>query len=148
MATNGKVALKSNNPPGPLISELEINIERFDRIRNFTKTIAAVPISAKTGETLSFEELMSDLNRVRIIYIGERHNDPVHHTVQLKLIKALYKKHHNIAVGMEAFDRSYRKILDQWTAGSLDEQSFIEKSHWYANWRFDFKCLSQRNDDD
>ncbi|MCD6272231.1 MAG: ChaN family lipoprotein [Deltaproteobacteria bacterium] len=99
-------------------------------------------ISAKTGETLSFEELMSDLNRVRIIYIGERHNDPVHHTVQLKLIKALYKKHHNIAVGMEAFDRSYRKILDQWTAGGMDEQSFIEKTHWYANWRFDFKLYS------
>jgi hypothetical protein len=29
MATNGKVALKSNNPPGPFISELEINIERL-----------------------------------------------------------------------------------------------------------------------
>jgi uncharacterized iron-regulated protein len=99
-------------------------------------------ISTKTGETLSFEELISDLSRVRIIYIGERHNDPVHHTVQLKLIKALYEKNHNMAVGMEAFDRSYQKILDQWTAGDLDEQSFIEKSHWYANWRFDFKLYS------
>jgi hypothetical protein len=29
MATNGRVALKSNNPPGPLTSELEINIERL-----------------------------------------------------------------------------------------------------------------------
>jgi len=29
IATNGKVALMSNNPPGPLTSELEINIERL-----------------------------------------------------------------------------------------------------------------------
>ena len=29
IATNGKVALISNSPPGPLISELEINIERL-----------------------------------------------------------------------------------------------------------------------
>ena len=28
-ATNGKVALISNNPPGPLTSELEITIERL-----------------------------------------------------------------------------------------------------------------------
>jgi hypothetical protein len=27
IATNGKVALKSNSPPGPLITELEISIE-------------------------------------------------------------------------------------------------------------------------
>jgi len=99
-------------------------------------------ISAKKGCTISFEELMSDLNSVRIIYIGEKHTDPVHHTIQLKLIKALYKKNHDMTVGMEAFDSSYHKILDQWTAGGLDEKSFIEKSHWYANWRFDFKLYS------
>ena len=99
-------------------------------------------ISAKTKGTVSFEELMLDLNRARIIYIGERHTDPVHHTIQLKLIKALYEKHPGMSVGMEAFDRSYRKILDQWTAGGLDEKSFIEKSHWYANWRFDFKLYA------
>ena len=29
IATNGRVALMSNSPPGPLTSELEINIERL-----------------------------------------------------------------------------------------------------------------------
>jgi hypothetical protein len=28
-STNGKVALKSNSPPGPLTSELEISIEKL-----------------------------------------------------------------------------------------------------------------------
>jgi uncharacterized iron-regulated protein len=29
-------------------------------------------------------------------------------------------------------------VLDQWTAGELDQTDFVEKTHWYANWRFDF----------
>jgi len=34
-------------------SRLEIRAERFDRITDFTKTVAIVPVSAKTGEGLS-----------------------------------------------------------------------------------------------
>ncbi|MBI4170208.1 MAG: translation initiation factor IF-2 [Candidatus Aenigmarchaeota archaeon] len=34
-------------------SDRGLEVERFDRIQNFTKTIAAVPVSAKTGEGIS-----------------------------------------------------------------------------------------------
>lgn len=35
------------------LSGLGFNVDRYDRIQDFTKTIAAVPISAKTGEGIS-----------------------------------------------------------------------------------------------
>lgn len=98
--------------------------------------------SAKTKQTVSFNELVADLNGVRVIYIGEKHTDSVHHSIQLKIIKALHQKHNNLAVGMESFDRSYQHILDQWTAGDLNEKTFLAKTHWYANWRFDFKLYA------
>jgi uncharacterized iron-regulated protein len=41
-------------------------------------------------------------------------------------------------VGMEMFDRSYQEVLDLWSAGVLDEETFLRKVHWYANWQFDF----------
>jgi translation initiation factor 5B len=34
------------------LSEMGLNSERFDRIRDFTKTIAIVPVSGRTGEGL------------------------------------------------------------------------------------------------
>ena len=95
-------------------------------------------ISAKTGNTVTFDELMNDLNSSQIVFIGERHTNPSHHAVQLKIIEAVFKNRHSMKVGMEMFDRSYQPVLDLWTAGLLEEEIFLRKVHWYANWRFDF----------
>ncbi len=99
-------------------------------------------ISAKNGMPISFEDLITDLSSVRIIYIGEIHTDTAHHKIQLKVIKELFKKHPNIIVGMEMFDHTYKKILDLWSAGELDKKTFLKKVHWYANWKFDFRLYS------
>lgn len=95
-------------------------------------------INTKTGAPVSFEELIADLNRAKVIYIGEQHTDSAHHKIQLQVIKGLINAHPELAVGMEAFDGSYQKILDMWSAGRLDEKEFLERTHWYANWKFNF----------
>ena len=95
-------------------------------------------ISAKTGKTVTFDELMNDLNSSQIVFIGERHTNPSHHAIQLKIIEAVYKNRHSMKVGMEMFDRSYQPVLNLWSAGLLEEEIFLRKVHWYANWRCDF----------
>jgi len=99
-------------------------------------------ISAKTGMSVSLGDLMADLAGVRVIYVGEQHTDPAHHSVQLRVIKELFRKHPNVSVGMEMFDRTYQPVLDLWSAGKLDRKAFLEKVHWYANWRFDYDLYS------
>ncbi len=95
-------------------------------------------ISSAGRSPVSFEEMMADLTTVRIIYLGEAHTSAAHHGMQLEILTRLHQENPNILVGMEMFDRTYQPVLDQWSAGELDRQSFIEKLHWYANWRFDF----------
>lgn len=106
-----------------------------DRSRSFE---AGTIISGKTGTPVSFKELSAALTASRIIYVGERHTAESHHQIQLKIIQAVFKEHPDMAVGMEMFDHSYQEILDLWSAGKLDQKTFIRKVHWYANWRFDF----------
>ncbi len=96
-------------------------------------------INTKTGVVVSFEELIADLSKAKVIYIGEQHTNSAHHKIQLQVIKGLINQHPELAVGMEAFDHSYQKILDMWSAGSLDEKGFLERMHWYANWKFNFE---------
>ncbi len=81
---------------------------------------------------------MDDLAKVDVVYVGEQHTSAPHHDIQLRIIKALFHEDPRLVVGMEMFDRTYQPVLDQWSAGELDEQTFIEKVHWYANWRYDF----------
>jgi uncharacterized iron-regulated protein len=95
-------------------------------------------ISAKTGKTVTFDQLLEDLNRHQIIYVGETHANPAHHVIQLKIIEGVFKNNPSMRVGMEMFDRSYQPVLDLWTAGVLDEETFLRKVHWYANWGYDF----------
>ena len=95
-------------------------------------------VSMHTGAVISFEELMESLEDARVVYIGERHTDPVHHSIQLRIVGALWGKHPDLSIGMEMFDRTYQPVLDMWSAGKLDEKQFVKRSHWYANWRYDF----------
>ncbi len=95
-------------------------------------------ISAKTGKTVTFDELINDLDNSQIVFIGEKHANPSHHDIQLKIIEAVFKGHPSMEVGMEMFDRSYQPVLDLWSAGLLEEENFLRKVQWYANWRWDF----------
>ena len=95
-------------------------------------------ISGKTGRAVSFDDMLVDLAASRVVFVGERHTDAAHHRIQLKIIKAMTDMQLNLAVGMEMFDITYQPVLDRWSAGELEQDVFLEKVQWYANWRYDF----------
>ena len=84
-------------------------------------------IDTKSRRTVTYEDMLADLERVRVVFVGEVHTNQA--------------RHPDLAVGMEMFDHRYDPVLAQWTAGELDRDAFIEKTHWYvrrAGWGFDF----------
>ncbi len=91
-----------------------------------------------TATVVSREQLIAELVEARVVYVGESHTNPHHHAIQLAAVKALAQATPDLAIGMEMFDYTYQRVLDRWIAGELDETAFIEKTHWYANWGFDF----------
>lgn len=95
-------------------------------------------VQTEAGQVVSFEELMADLEGVRIVYVGERHTNEAHHDVQLRVLKALYEKDPTLLVGMEMFASSDQHALDQWSAGQLDEETFLKEVGWEEKWKFDF----------
>ncbi|CAB1062009.1 hypothetical protein D1BOALGB6SA_6785 [Olavius sp. associated proteobacterium Delta 1] len=95
-------------------------------------------ISARLGEPVSIGGLIEDLDSCRITYVGEKHTNIAHHKIQLQIIQAVYRNSPSMAVGMEMFDHTYQDVLDLWSKGELTQKDFLRKSHWYANWRYDF----------
>jgi uncharacterized iron-regulated protein len=95
-------------------------------------------VRTETGQVVSFEELMADLEGVRVVYVGERHTNKAHHDVQLRILKALYEKDPTLLVGMEMFVGSDQHALDRWSAGQLDEETFLKEVDWEEKWKFDF----------
>lgn len=105
---------------------------------NPTRLMADTILRTDPPAVVSRKQLFDELAQARIVYVGESHTNPAHHAVQLEIIEAMAQTTPDLVIGMEMFDHTYQPILDQWSAGEMDEQTFIERTHWYANWRYDF----------
>lgn len=103
------------------------------------ETIEGTILDGKTLQEISFDELLERLSAVRIVYVGETHTRMVDHRIQLHLLKHLSHRLPDLCLGVEMIDMSYQPVLDAWVQpGAGDNRWFLEKTHWYANWRFPF----------
>jgi len=100
---------------------------------------AGIIISGKSGTPVLPETFWADLNSVRIVYVGENHHNREHHKIQLSIIREIHKKYPDLIIGMEMFAKDYQTVLDKWSGGLLEEKEFLQKTHWYANWRFKYE---------
>ena len=88
--------------------------------------------------TISQAQLIDQLAGVQVVYVGESHTNASHHAIQLAVIQAMLETSSDVTIGMEMFDHTYQPLLDRWVAGELDETDFLQQTHWYANWRYDY----------
>ena len=81
---------------------------------------------------VSFPTMMSDLENVRLVFIGELHDHPGHHLAQLQVIRALHEAGIPLAIGLEMFRAEYQFVLDNWVKGVLPERQFL--TYYRNNW--------------
>lgn len=87
----------------------------------------------KDGKVVGTDAVLSDLKGVDMIFVGETHDDMSHHQAQHDIIAALHESGRDLAIGLEMFRTDAQPDLDRWTAGRLDQDSFMRL--YYAHWR-------------
>ncbi len=90
------------------------------------------------GDRITYAQFLDDLNRTRIIFVGESHDQIEHHQIQLKLLQHLVAEEKNVVVGMEMFEGSQQPILDRWSQGLLTEEEFLKEVQWESIWGTDY----------
>ena len=92
-----------------------------------------------TGTRVTMAQMLAVARDARIIYVGETHDNPASHRLELDILKGLAESGPGRqALGMEMFVHSQQPVLDRWVAGELDEKAFIKESRWFDNWKADF----------
>ncbi|WP_224984944.1 ChaN family lipoprotein [Geomonas agri] len=92
-----------------------------------------------TGTLVTPKQMFDVVTDARVVYVGETHDNPAAHRLELDTLKALEQRYPGkVAVGMEMFVKSQQPVLDRWVAGELDEKAFLKASRWYDNWKMDF----------
>lgn len=95
-------------------------------------------VNLHTGRKLTFDELLSELEKVRVIYVGEVHAREADHEVQQRIVEGLWRRGKKIGVGLEMLPRFTQRDLDRWVRGELEEAAFVEAVRWEENWGFPF----------
>ncbi len=100
-------------------------------------------ILTNTGKKADFNKMINTLSEnSEIVFIGEKHNDPKAHLVELEVLKALFKQTKgDIIFSLEMFERDVQGILDKYLKGEIDEKSFLEKSRPWPNYKTDYRPL-------
>ena len=95
-------------------------------------------IHVETGEPLSFDQFIDQLETRDLVFIGEVHDNPEHHLIQVQILQALMARHGPLTVAMEFFQKPQQAIIDRYVTGKSTEAEFLKEVNWHRQWSFDY----------
>jgi len=95
-------------------------------------------IAVKPEDQATLEDILPELKKSRVIYVGERHDRYEHHINQLRVIKRLHEAGISIGVGMEMFQAPFQQVIDDYLVDRIDEGEFLKKTGYFERWRYDY----------
>jgi uncharacterized iron-regulated protein len=101
----------------------------------------AMPRILDLQDQRQLDELAGQLDDKRAIFIGEIHDRLAHHQNQLRIIKSLYARNPNLAIGVEYFQQPFQSYLDDYIAGRIDEREMLVKTEYFKRWQLDYRML-------
>lgn len=96
---------------------------------------------AKQKEFTDLETLLSEAARADVLFVGEQHDDPATHRLQLALLEGIARRRSNVVLALEMFERDVQPVLDDYLAGRASLDEFIVKSRPWRNFATDYHPL-------
>ena len=96
-------------------------------------------VNTGNGRAISFEALMDDLVKVRVVYVGETHTSVEDHRIQLEILKAAADRGASPVLAMEMFPREVQPVLDRYSDGLITEAEMLEEVDWNRVWGYPFE---------
>lgn len=93
------------------------------------------------GQKIGPGQMLAESGSVRYFFVGENHDDPLHHAAQLAIIKGLQKSGRTLAIGLEMFATTSQDKLDRWVAGKLSLREF--KQEYARNWSLPWELYEE-----
>lgn len=73
-----------------------------------------------TSRENSFMDMLDELERADVVYLGADHGNTDHHLLQLRIIEHLVHRRRLHAIGIDAFERTFQPALKQYVEGEMD----------------------------
>lgn len=106
---------------------------------------SVVVLDGRTGETLSWDELLEQLATAQAVFLGEQHTDETTHRVELAVYDGLLEKRDGkVVLALEMFERDVQEVLDAYIAGDIDEEAFLQGARPWGSYHTAYRPLVER----
>jgi uncharacterized iron-regulated protein len=105
---------------------------------------AALPyqiVDARTGKSVDEPTFWTRLAAARAVCVGEEHDNPHHHWLQLHVVRELARRlprGTQLALAMEMFQRPFQGVLDDYAAHRIDAAQLRSRSGYEERWGYDY----------
>ncbi|MEG4393412.1 ChaN family lipoprotein [Microcoleus sp. BROC3] len=103
---------------------------------------ASTTANPQPAQTYTNQEILQQLVKAKVVYLGETHDSAEDHQAQLKIVREMQRQNRKIAIAMEMFQRPFQSAIDNYLAGKLTEQQLIEQTEYDRRWRFPWESYA------
>jgi uncharacterized iron-regulated protein len=90
---------------------------------------------------IDFEGMLADLARADVVLVGEQHDDPGTHRLELAILEGLVRRGAVPIVSLEMFERDVQPVLDRYLGGEITEAQFLGESRPWPRYAADYRAL-------
>ena len=88
-----------------------------------------------------FESMLADLARADVVFVGEQHDDPNTHRLELAVVEGLTRRGVPVVVAIEMFERDVQSQVEGYAAGRSTEEQFLKDSRPWPRYATDYRPL-------
>jgi len=92
------------------------------------------------GKKVSYEKMLKDLCSRDVVLIGELHNNPISHWLELEITQALAEKR-QLVLGAEMFERDNQGALTSFLQGKITAKGLDSSARLWKNYKTDYAPL-------
>ena len=110
--------------------------------RSFAQDNPAYRIFDSEGKEVSYAQALKASNKADVVFLGELHNNPICHWLQLELTQDLYQSRKDkLVLGAEMFEADNQLIMDEYLSGKIRPNSFLDEARLWPNYETDYAPL-------
>jgi aminopeptidase N len=118
---------------------INIRKQTAESARGITRKLFREPVAAEVSTLQTLPSVMDRVADKKIVYVGETHNQFSHHVMELEVIKHLQGRGKTIAIGMEMFEASFQRVVNDYISGKIAEREFLKGTEYFQRWGFDYR---------
>lgn len=88
-----------------------------------------------------FEVMLADIASADVVFVGEQHDDPNTHRLELAVLEGLKRRNVAAVVSLEMFERDVQGAIDAYLSGTATEEETLQAARPWPRYRTDYRGL-------